>query len=265
MVAERPNGYWFKYGLKIPKPEWMHRIKFRLKDGKYARHIESVFAMGSKAVDYYKSLGQNWTVYPFAYCTAAKTGGGSAPDGEALHYIFCGSLIPLKDPLRIVEALAKCGDAGKCDVAFVGDGELRPALEREIKKHNLENSAHLLGTKPQTEVPGYMQQADVLILPSIYDGWGAVVNEALQSGCYVICSDACGASDLIRQDKRLGMVFPRGSARWLSACMACCNSHIREIRADRPFRRQWADKHISGSVIAKYLVDCLEGTKLKPD
>lgn len=42
-----------------------------------------------------------------------------------------------------------------------------------------------------------MQSHDLLILPSMYDGWGAVINEALQQGMRVLCSDRCGASCLL--------------------------------------------------------------------
>ena len=48
--------------------------------------------------------------------------------------------------------------------------------------------------------------ADLLALPSRWDGWGLVVNEALAVGVPVIASNACGASDLIRQDVN-GYVF----------------------------------------------------------
>ena len=259
LVAERPNGYWFKWGLRIPKPAWMHRIKFWLKDYRYARHMESVFAMGSEAVEYYRSLGMGWTVHPFAYCTAVRPAAVQCPSDDVLHYIFCGSLIPCKDPLRILEALSVVDNRGQCDVSFVGDGMMRTALEQKTRQNGLDGQVRFLGIKPQQEVPTYMQQADVLILPSIYDGWGAVVNEALQSGCFVICSDAAGASDLIRRDRRLGMVFHRGDGRQLADCMSWCNGHIAGIRADRQFRRQWSEEHISGSVIAGYMVDCLTG------
>lgn len=130
-------------------------------------------------------------------------------------------------------------------------------MENEIKKLKLEGKIHLLGTKPQTEVPLFMQQADVFILPSVYDGWGAVVNEALQAGCYVVCSDAAGASDLMRQDERLGKVFHRGDAEQLADSMAWCNTHIQEIRENRDFRKQWADEHISGKAVARYMINCL--------
>lgn len=132
------------------------------------------------------------------------------------------------------------------------------SLENEIKNLKLEDKIHLLGTKSQTEVPAYMQKADIFILPSIYDGWGAVVNEALQAGCYVICSDAAGASDLILQDERLGKVFHSGDACQLARLMSWCNEHIHEIKTNRNLRLQWAQEHISGKAVARYMIDCLE-------
>ena len=53
-----------------------------------------------------------------------------------------------------------------------------------------------------------MAAADVLVLPSRFDGWGAVVNEALMVGTPVICSDRCGASDVI-ENGRNGYVDTR--------------------------------------------------------
>lgn len=259
LVAERPNGYWFKFGMRIPKPTWMHRIKFLLKDYKYAGHMESVFSMGSEAVEYYRSLGMDWTVHPFAYCTAVEPTDAPYPSDDLLHYVFCGSLIPRKDPMIILEALSVGGNRERCDVSFVGDGVMRTALKQKAGNLGLKEKVRFLGTRPQQEVPRHMQNADVLILPSIYDGWGAVVNEALQSGCYVICSDAAGASDLLRMDDRLGSIFRRGNGRQLAERMAWCNDHLEEIRANRHFRRQWSEEHISGKVIARYMVDCLTG------
>ena len=36
------------------------------------------------------------------------------------------------------------------------------------------------------------------------------------------------------------------------------NEHIHEIRSNRDFRMQWAEDHISGKAVAKYMIDCLE-------
>lgn len=124
----------------------------------------------------------------------------------------------------------------------------------------MENLVQLVGFKPQNEIPLYMAQNDILILPSIHDGWGAVVNEALQAGMYIIVSDACGSSDLI-VDRRIGQVFQHGNSKELADNMLFCDSHINEIRDNRIFRKQWAEKHISGRVVAKYMVDCLTDVK----
>ena len=51
----------------------------------------------------------------------------------------------------------------------------------------------------------WFQLADLLVLPSIQEPFGAVVNEALMSGCRVLVSDCAGASMLINEDN--GSVF----------------------------------------------------------
>lgn len=43
-----------------------------------------------------------------------------------------------------------------------------------------------------------MARADVLVLPSWHDGWGAVVSEALMAGTPAIASDACGSAGVVR-------------------------------------------------------------------
>lgn len=123
------------------------------------------------------------------------------------------------------------------------------------------NNVIFHGKMAMQQVHEIMPQYDVLILPSRYDGWGAVVNEALQRGLYVICSDRCGAKDLL-QDASCGCVFHSGNHKQLAAIMHHCCSHISAIRANRKFRQEWAERCISGKVIARYMVDCLLGEQV---
>ena len=115
----------------------------------------------------------------------------------------------------------------------------------------------MVGSVSINQIPDYLYNSDVLVLPSLYDGWGAVVNEALQAGCYVICSDACGACMLLINNSKLGIVFKAGSDTALADCMKYVNTHLDEIRANREYRINWAETHIGGPTIARYLVDCL--------
>ena len=63
-----------------------------------------------------------------------------------------------------------------------------------------------VGKLPSNEVRGYMAAADCLVLPSLYDGWGAVVSEALMCGTPVICSDTCGSAGVVERSG-VGSVF----------------------------------------------------------
>ena len=56
------------------------------------------------------------------------------------------------------------------------------------------------------KIPNVIYQTDCLILPSRYDGWGAVVQEALMVGTPPVCSDKCGSSVIVEASK-VGNVF----------------------------------------------------------
>ena len=59
------------------------------------------------------------------------------------------------------------------------------------------------------------------------------------------------------ENKKLGIVFRAGDNKSLVNCMKYVNTHLCEIRANRDYRVNWAANHISGRVVAKYLIDCL--------
>lgn len=105
-----------------------------------------------------------------------------------------------------------------------------------------------LGTRKQSEVPQSLSSRDVLVLPSIYDGWGAVVNEGLQQDLYVICSDQCGAKDLL-VDPRCGCVFRGGDTHELAERLRYVSDNIVRIRADKQWRKDWTARCISGEAI----------------
>ena len=57
-----------------------------------------------------------------------------------------------------------------------------------------------------TKIPEVICESDCLVLPSRYDGWGAVISEALMVGTPVICSDNCGAANVVTASN-VGSVF----------------------------------------------------------
>ena len=254
MITERPNTYNFKWNIRNGKPYWMHRLRFFIQDRKFAKKMEHVFAMGTEAVSYFKSLGVGWKVHPFCYCTQVVPKLSDIAKFSSPQYVFVGSLSPRKDPITLVRAFSTI-KSGK--LKFVGDGKLKERLQQEIKKKKIQKNIHLVGSVSINQIPDYLYSSDVLVLPSLYDGWGAVVNEAMQAGCYVICSDACGACMLLDGNPKLGRVFKAGDEKELADCLNYVNEHLKEIRINREYRMKWADEHISGQMVAKYFIDCI--------
>lgn len=253
MITERPNTYNFKWNITNGKPYWMHRLRFFLQDRKYAKRMEHVFAIGKEADRYFNSLGLGWKVHPFCYCTQSIVASSNITHSLP-QYIFVGSLSPWKNPISIVRAFLRLKRGG---VKFIGDGHLKYKLIKEVENNHLEEYIDIIGTISHQKIPAYLYKCDVLILPSLYDGWGAVVNEALQAGCFILCSDACGACSLLEYNSKLGLVFKAGSDTALANCMEYVNTHLDAIRANREYRIKWAETHIGGATIARYFVDCL--------
>ena len=92
---------------------------------------------------------------------------------------------------------------------FIGEGDQRKILEEHARSRPW-SSIKFLGFKNQTELPGYYDLCDVLVLPSVFEPWGLVINEAMNAGRAVVVSDQVGCGpDLVRSGEN-GYVFPAG-------------------------------------------------------
>ena len=98
---------------------------------------------------------------------------------------------------------------------FVGDGEGRPLLESRVKQLGW-SSVKFLGFVNQTQLPRYYDLCNVFVLPSEWEPWGLVVNEAMNAGKAVIVSDRVGARADLVKDEDNGFVFPVGNVALLA-------------------------------------------------
>jgi glycosyltransferase involved in cell wall biosynthesis len=152
--------------------------------------------------------------------------------------VFSGKLIPKKDPLLIISALARLEPVVRARIHLLvaGDGELREVLAAAGREH-LGDRLHLFGFLNQTEIGRVYACGDVLVLPSqrgAGETWGLVVNEAMQFGLFPLVSDGVGcAHDLVVGDG--GEVFESGSAEQLEKAIriavASIDSRGGQIRA----------------------------------
>jgi len=84
-------------------------------------------------------------------------------------------------------------------LAIVGDGHLKNDLINYAIEQGIGEAIIFAGKKEGLELSSWYNIGDLFILPSIYEPFGAVVNEALLSGCYTFCASVAGASSLIKE------------------------------------------------------------------
>jgi glycosyltransferase involved in cell wall biosynthesis len=139
--------------------------------------------------------------------------------------LFCAKLQPWKRPLDLLQAFAKANVPGS-HLVYAGEGPLRRELESGAISLGLAERVHFLGFTNQSQLPAVYRASDLLVLPSKYDAFGVVVNEAMLCGCSAVVSDRVGAGrDLISAGEN-GYIFPFGDVGALAAI-------LREVLPDR--------------------------------
>jgi glycosyltransferase involved in cell wall biosynthesis len=130
--------------------------------------------------------------------------------------LFCGKLQPWKAPQDLLDAFVRA-NVPNSYLVFAGDGPLRGDIERRAREVGISERMRMLGFVNQSQLPSVYRAADLLVLPSLYEPFGLVVNEAMLCGLPVAISDRVGAKfDLVRPGEN-GYVFPAEDVRALAS------------------------------------------------
>jgi len=132
--------------------------------------------------------------------------------------LYAGKLVAWKQPLLLLEAYRRVRQRRACALLLAGDGPLRGEIESEIRKAAIPDVC-ITGFLNQTEIPKAYAAADLLVLPSRFEPWGLVVNEAMNFALPVVVSDRVGCGpDLVRPGVN-GEVFEHRSADALETAL----------------------------------------------
>lgn len=135
---------------------------------------------------------------------------------KRLRLLYVGRLLKLK---KIDNLIYMCKLLRRDGVQFtfdiIGDGPERNSLEK--LKHRLKiDNVFFHGAQPIEYVYRFMTDSNILYLASnYYEGWGAVVNEALGHGCIVIETSSCGSARYLIQDGINGFIVQPDSVKSL--------------------------------------------------
>src|SRR5487761_107903 len=157
--------------------------------------------------------------------------------------LFCAKLQPWKRPQDLLRAFASANVPGSY-LVYAGDGPMRSALEAEANRLGISDRTRFLGFVNQSTLPQVYCGSDLLVLPSEYEPFGLVVNEAMLCGRGVIVSDRVGARfDLVQQNET-GFVFPCGDigalAKLLQSTLSDQDALQRYGEAARQRMAEWS-------------------------
>ncbi|WP_027950392.1 glycosyltransferase family 4 protein [Haliea salexigens] len=231
------------------------RLAYRLRFSRYRAHLEGVLATGLRTRQWVIDRGMSASkVYPFAYfLPEPELLQAHAPlestTGAPFKVLFVGQFIQLKRLDLLIDTVASMHRRDVKLVA-VGSGPLDAELQQKARQR-LGDRVQWIGRLPMADVHKLMAEVDCLVLPSRYDGWGAVVVEALMAGTPAICSDRCGAAEAVLASG-VGGVFGSGDVASLTKTL----SDVVEADGVSRLRRQnlasWS-KCFSSDTGAQYL------------
>ena len=136
------------------------------------------------------------------------------PDPKKFVVLWVGAISLRKGFMYALEAFNALDHPRK---EFIVIGSQTNEIETLIRDKRLDG-VKFLGRVPNVELPKYYSEANVFILPSVEDGFGLVMGEALACGCPVIASMNTGARDLYEHGKE-GFIIPIRDSKALADAM----------------------------------------------
>lgn len=151
--------------------------------------------------------------------------------------LWVGRLIEWKHPesaILLAESLKYQGYNFK--LSIIGYGPLEQKIQSMVDERELSDCVQILGAMSTMEVRTYMEKADIFLFTSDFnEGWGAVLNESMNSGCAVVASHAIGAVPFLIKNGENGLIYQSGSQAHLE-------KQVKKLLQDAAYRKKLGKK-----------------------
>ncbi len=137
--------------------------------------------------------------------------------------LWAARLIDWKHPELPISLAKKLKDAGfHFRLNMIGNGEMEAELQALITKNDLQDCVKLLGVMSPEQVRAYMEKSQIFLFTSDrHEGWGAVLNEAMNSACAVVASNAIGSVPVMIREGKNGYMYQDGNENALFERVRC--------------------------------------------
>jgi glycosyltransferase involved in cell wall biosynthesis len=207
--SERP----YKIKPTFPKKVY-HAYRFR-KNNLWRRNIYMLCASAYTAQDFaslgmYRGRTYKWGYFPEvkAYDTVSLMA-----KKKRNTLMWCGRFIDWKHPDDAIYVAQKLKDAGyDFHLNMVGTGTMDEYLRILAEAMDVADRVSFTGSMPPEQVRVYMEEAGIYLFTSDrQEGWGAVLNESMNSGCAVVASHALGSAPFLIRDGQSGLIYESGN------------------------------------------------------
>ncbi|GIZ10047.1 glycosyltransferase family 4 protein [Flavobacterium sp. UMI-01] len=219
-IYDLPIGYWRMARLLMQKefelnPEWASTLtgfndsvaKLQKKDQELALadviYVASSFT--KQTLTAYSGKLAEIKVIPYGFPEVNFKKEYRSLEGRKLKILFVGGLSQRKGISYLFEAVA--GLREQVELTVVGHKSVAncSALNQALEQH------HWIPTLPHHQVLACMREHDVFVFPSLFEGFGLVITEAMSQGIPVITTERTAGPDLITEEED-GWIVPAGSA-----------------------------------------------------
>lgn len=193
----------------------------------------AIAAIGSQAKQDYRKRFPNKPVFNIPYYCELSGFSIDIPQRprSPITILFCGQMIARKGLDILLQAFKQLIESGaSARLLLVGrEAELPQMLE--TLPNQVIQQIEYAGFQAPEDLPHFFRRSDLFVLPSRYDGWGVVVNQALGAGLPIICSDAVGAAHDLVEPGENGVIVSAGDSTALLEALAFYVRHPLAIQS----------------------------------
>lgn len=224
----------------------------------YRDRVDFVLAVGNLGVQWFENCRYNSDrIFDWAYFVekADPPEPAATRASNKVEIAYIGQLVPRKGVDILLRAMAQI-ERTNWSLKVVGRGASAQHLKELSVKLGIRKHVTFIEAVPNHRTREILSCLDVFVLPSRFDGWGAVVNESLMAGTPVVCTDRCGASILV-ESSGFGAVTMAQSTESMAYSLRRMIDRGPLDSRSRKTIRDWTDC-IRGERAAEFFLEILE-------
>lgn len=171
--------------------------------------------------------------------------------------LWAGRCIDWKHPEMAIEVMKRLkAEDISCHMTFIGGGDLLVDVHEMAEKEGVLDQITFTGFLKPEQVREKMRVSDIFLFTSDYrEGWGAVMNEAMNAGCAVVANEGIGAAPYLIEPGKTGFVYGNGDVeRCADLVKMLLQDPELRLRTGRlayeKIRSEWNPQNAAGQVVA---------------